>query len=61
MTRTQTVDGSNNLSTLTTFWICYKCNLTFHEESTLSLHEEVTNHSARKIEFSGERLKKVTM
>ncbi|MDE1873013.1 MAG: hypothetical protein KGH99_06005 [Thaumarchaeota archaeon] len=57
----QTVDESNRLSTLPTFWICYRCNLTFHEESSLSLHKEVTNHSARKIEFSGERMKKAVI
>ena len=33
-----------------TVWICYRCNLTFHEESIASLHDTITNHCARKIE-----------
>lgn len=33
-------------------WICYMCNLTFREEPTVSLHNNITKHSARKIEFS---------
>jgi hypothetical protein len=34
------------------FWMCYRCNLTFHEESSVSLHNDITKHSARMIEFS---------
>ena len=34
-----------------TIWVCYRCNLTFHEESTVSIHNDITKHSARKIEF----------
>jgi len=33
-----------------TIWICYRCNLTFHEESIAALHDTITNHPARKIE-----------
>jgi len=35
-----------------TIWICYRCNLTFHKESIVLLHNKISKHSARKIEFS---------
>ncbi|MFZ0183204.1 MAG: hypothetical protein WBV92_03125 [Nitrosotalea sp.] len=37
--------------TIPSFWICYRCNLTFHDESSVTLHNEITKHSTRKIEF----------
>ena len=35
-----------------TIWICYRCNLTFHEGSVVSLHDEISKHCARKVEYS---------
>jgi len=40
MTGTQTVELVKQPSTLPTFWICYRCNLTFHDESIASLHKK---------------------
>ena len=31
-------------------WMCYRCNLTFNDESIAALHDTITNHCARKIE-----------
>ncbi|HXX05752.1 MAG TPA: hypothetical protein VEJ68_02910 [Candidatus Bathyarchaeia archaeon] len=38
--------------TIHSFWICYRCNITLRDEPSVSLHEEITKHSARKIEFN---------
>jgi hypothetical protein len=27
-------------------WKCYRCNLIFHEESLVLLHEDISHHSA---------------
>ena len=35
--------------TIPSFWICYRCNLTFRDESSMSLHNEITKHSTRMI------------
>ena len=43
------VKQSYNLPSL---WICYRCNLTFREEHSVSLHNEPTKHSFRKMEYS---------
>ena len=32
-------------------WKCYRCNLIFHEESLAFLHEDISNHSAVRIEY----------
>ncbi|TLX85268.1 MAG: hypothetical protein E6K98_00580 [Thaumarchaeota archaeon] len=47
--------GSRN-----TIWICYRCNLTFNQESIVSLHGDITKHSVRKIEFPKGDLRVVT-
>ncbi|MFZ1075817.1 MAG: hypothetical protein WAN47_00115 [Nitrosotalea sp.] len=52
MSRLYEIGAVNHPHTSTAFWICYRCNLTLHEKSSVSLHNEITNHSARKIEFS---------
>lgn len=44
--RYDTSDGGH------TIWICYRCNLTFHEGSVVSLHDEISKHCARKVESS---------
>jgi len=41
--------GSGNQNAV---WICYRCNLRFYEESIAGLHNRLSNHSPRKIEFS---------
>lgn len=33
-----------------TIWICYRCNLTFHDGSIVSLHDKISKHYARKVE-----------
>ena len=38
-------EGSNPI------WICYRCNLTFHESSAAYLHDMISNHPARKVEY----------
>lgn len=40
-------DLSDNCNT---FWICYRCNLTFRDASIVSLHDEISKHYARKVE-----------
>jgi Zn-finger protein len=32
-------------------WKCYRCNLIFHEESLAFLHEDISNHSAVRVEY----------
>jgi len=32
-------------------WKCYRCNLSFTEESHVDMHHQLTKHSARPIEF----------
>jgi len=32
-------------------WRCYRCNLTFREESHAVIHNEISNHSTRQIEL----------
>jgi hypothetical protein len=32
-------------------WKCYRCNLVFHEDWLASLDEDITNHSAIRVEF----------
>jgi hypothetical protein len=32
-------------------WKCYRCNLTFHDESLALLHEDISNHSAVRVEY----------
>jgi hypothetical protein len=39
-----------HISTTNT-WICYRCNLIFHEESMASLHKEISDHSPRMVEY----------
>jgi hypothetical protein len=33
-----------------TIWICYICNLTFHDGSIAHLHDNISKHTARKVE-----------
>jgi hypothetical protein len=40
-------NASNNYNTI---WICYRCNLTFHDGAIVSLHDEISQHYARKVE-----------
>jgi hypothetical protein len=32
-------------------WKCYKCNLIFHEKSLAFLHEDISSHSAVRVEY----------
>jgi len=32
-------------------WKCYRCNLTFRDESHVILHKDISNHPTRKIEL----------
>ena len=32
-------------------WKCYRCNLIFSEKSLAFLHEDISNHSAVRVEF----------
>jgi hypothetical protein len=32
-------------------WKCYRCNLIFHEKSLAFLHEDISNHSAVRVEY----------
>jgi len=32
-------------------WKCYRCNLIFHGESLAFLHEDISNHSAVRVEY----------
>jgi hypothetical protein len=32
-------------------WKCYRCNLIFHKESLAFLHEDISNHSAVRVEY----------
>jgi len=34
-----------------TIWICYRCNLTFHNGWLVSLHDEISKHYARRIDL----------
>jgi hypothetical protein len=31
-------------------WKCYRCNLIFHDESLAVLHEDISSHSAARVE-----------
>jgi hypothetical protein len=31
-------------------WKCYRCDLTFKQESHALIHKDITNHPAREIE-----------
>jgi hypothetical protein len=35
-------------------WKCYRCNLIFHEGSLAFLHEDISNHSAVRVEYDYE-------
>jgi hypothetical protein len=32
-------------------WKCYRCNLIFHDESLTLLHEDISSHSAVRVEY----------
>ena len=32
-------------------WICYRCNLIFHEKLLAFLHEDISSHSAVRVEY----------
>ena len=32
-------------------WKCYRCNLSFKKEVHAEIHQEITNHTPRPIEF----------
>ena len=32
-------------------WKCYRCNLTFREESHAIIHNDISSHSTRQIEL----------
>ena len=32
-------------------WKCYRCNLTFSEESHAMLHEDLSSHKVRSVEL----------
>jgi Zn-finger protein len=32
-------------------WKCYRCNLIFHKESLAFLHEDISNHSAVRVDY----------
>jgi len=32
-------------------WKCYRCDLTFKDESHVIIHKDISNHDARKIEM----------
>ena len=32
-------------------WKCYRCNLTFTEESHVVMHQDIENHPLRKIKL----------
>ena len=34
----------------TTVWKCFRCELTFKEESHAILHKDIVNHSSRPID-----------
>jgi len=34
-----------------TAWKCYRCNLTFKEESHVAMHKEISRHDARQVEI----------
>jgi hypothetical protein len=36
-------------------WKCYRCNLIFHEESLAFLHEDISSHSAVRVEYDYRR------
>jgi|GEM_PF-1870008 hypothetical protein len=32
-------------------WKCYRCNLIFHDDSLAFLHEDISSHSAVRVEY----------
>ncbi|MFY9301539.1 MAG: hypothetical protein WAO91_10170 [Candidatus Nitrosotenuis sp.] len=36
----------------TTAWKCYRCDLTFREESVAGLHKSICNHESRQIRIA---------
>jgi transposase-like protein len=40
-------------------WKCYRCNLTFHDESTAFLHKEISNHSAVQVDHNNGRFRSI--
>ncbi|HXW02540.1 MAG TPA: hypothetical protein VD828_04125 [Candidatus Nitrosotenuis sp.] len=36
----------------TTAWKCYRCDLTFKEESHATLHKNICNHESRQIKIA---------
>lgn len=36
----------------TTAWKCYRCDLTFKEETVATLHKDICNHESRQIRIA---------
>ncbi len=42
----------NNYCMNMTAWKCYRCNLTFKEESHVVMHKEISKHEAIQVEIA---------